>query len=378
MQTLRQITDLGQFASLREDWGELLRDSASDCVFLTWEWLFTWWRHLSAGRRLALLTVRENGRLTAIAPFAQRAPNLARFLPSRSIEFLGSGTVGSDYLDVVVRRGAEPSAVPLIADWLCRGKMVLTLSQLNARSAAFAVAEVARREGWSVSAEKTNVCPYIDLTGLSWESYLATRSANQRYNFGRQFRNLQKRFRVTLERVVSEEQREKALNRLWALHRLRWAPRGGSDAFGSPSVLSFHSAFTRLALERGWLRLYLLLLDDTPAAALYGLMYQGKFLFYQSGFDPEWARRSIGMVTLGLAIKDAIREEAVEFDMLHGDEQYKFHWAGASRSLTRLELYPPDAFGRLCRNSVRLNRISRQTARALLYRRRTARVDAVS
>ena len=37
---------------------------ASDCgVFLTWEWLFTWWKHLSEDRRLSILTVRRGGEL---------------------------------------------------------------------------------------------------------------------------------------------------------------------------------------------------------------------------------------------------------------------------------------------------------------------------
>ena len=35
------------FAALRSEWNALLEASASASPFLTWEWLHTWWSHLS-------------------------------------------------------------------------------------------------------------------------------------------------------------------------------------------------------------------------------------------------------------------------------------------------------------------------------------------
>ncbi len=59
--TVETIDDAGGFAALRSEWTELLADSAAPSVFLTWEWLHTWWKHLGGGRRLAMLTVRRGG-----------------------------------------------------------------------------------------------------------------------------------------------------------------------------------------------------------------------------------------------------------------------------------------------------------------------------
>ena len=49
---IETITDSAGFHAMREEWAELLESSTSDCVFLTWEWLHTWWKHLGAGRQL--------------------------------------------------------------------------------------------------------------------------------------------------------------------------------------------------------------------------------------------------------------------------------------------------------------------------------------
>src|SRR2546427_4482076 len=54
------------FEKLREEWNELLQASASNCLFLTWEWLYTWWKHLSEDRRLFIITVdRKSTRLNS-------------------------------------------------------------------------------------------------------------------------------------------------------------------------------------------------------------------------------------------------------------------------------------------------------------------------
>src|SRR5439155_184650 len=77
---------------------------------------------------------------------------------------------------------------------------------------------------------------------------------------------------------------------------------------------------SRSGLELGWLRLFILRLDGRPAAALHGYQYGGVFSFYQAGFDPAFAKQSVGLVTMALAIKSAIEEGADEYDLLHGAE----------------------------------------------------------
>ncbi len=56
---------------------------------------------------------------------------------------------------------------------------------------------------------------------------------------------------------------------------------------------------SRLALDRRWLRLFVLRLDGVPVAALYGFLYQRVFYFYQSGYDPRYSKHSVGLVDDG-------------------------------------------------------------------------------
>lgn len=364
---IERIETVNEFGRLRPEWNSLLKSSRSDCLFLTWEWLYTWWTHLSGSRKLFLLVARSGNDLVALAPLALTPPRLTRLMPFGSLEFLGTGSVGSDYLDFIIRRSEEPVVLSAMADYLSREKAFLNLSQVNRRSAlTLGLAALWKHRGWQFREARTNVCPIICLSGHTWDSYLGTLGPEHRYNFRRKLRQLTSRFDVRFEQARQEEQRREALARLVDLHTLRWRSRGGSDAFYNPAHLAFHEAITQMALQKGWLRLFTLCLDGKPAAALYGFFYKGVFYFYQSGFDPSYAQYSVGLITMGLAIRSAIEEGAEEYDLLHGAEQYKFHWASEVRELSRFELYPSGARGVVCKTLRGLEAELRGVARKML------------
>jgi CelD/BcsL family acetyltransferase involved in cellulose biosynthesis len=367
MLTVQRTESTADFAALSAEWSELLEASTANGLFLTWDWLHTWWSHLAEGRRLFLLTVRRGSELVAIAPLALAPARLERLVPFRSLEFMGAGTVGSDYLDLIVRREWEDPAVEAIAEHLRRERLMLQLDRVSRAGAlASRLADRLAPAGWTLREGPTEVCPFIRLCSHTWESYLGTLSSAHRYNFQRRLKNLHRRYGVEFVRVATEEDRGPALARLLQLHEARWSSRGGSMAFSSTGLASFHEELTRRALAHGWLRLFELRLDGRAAASLYGFRYRETFSFYQSGFDPAYAKDSVGLVTMGLAIKSAIEEGVAEYDLLHGDEAYKFQWAHQTRELARLELYPPQWRGLLCQQAVALGRMARRTARRVL------------
>lgn len=369
MESVEIIEGTDRLMEMREEWTDLLRDSSSDCLFLTWEWLSTWWRHLSRDRRLFVPIARDRGRLVALAPLVVRPPGISSVLPFPALEFMGGGSVGSDYLDVIVRRGQEDRGLRALADCLASTNRAIELEQVGlARSSADDLGGHLGRRGWHVTSEETNISRFIRLAGQSWPSYLAGLGPAHRANFNRRLRRLEREFALRFEKISTEDGRRAALDRLIALHRARWRERGFSTAFHTPNHLRFHEEFSRLACERGWLRIFILWLDDEPVSALYGFRYNEVFSFYQSGFDPAYAAYGTGLVTMGLAIRSAIEEGAGEYDLLQGRERYKELWAREVRSLGRLEFYPPHLRGLVYRGTMELSRAARRAARKVLPR----------
>jgi CelD/BcsL family acetyltransferase involved in cellulose biosynthesis len=354
---ISHINTLEAFESLRRDWDDLLQASSSDCFFLTWEWLHSWWKHLAGQRELSLLAVHSQGEIIGLAPFSFRS---ARFSPP-VVELLGTGIVGSDYLDLIVRRGCEAEVIDALVDYVSERKWLLKLGQL--RRSAWAVrlgSALATRTDYRSYEMTTDVCPYISFAGRTWESYLAGLGSSHRANFQRRLKQLRRDFSFRFEHATTEKNRAEFLAALIDLHRKRWHEKGASEAFSTPDIVAFHDEVTRFALERGWLRLFVMWLNDRPAAALYGFQRNRRFYFFQSGLDPEYSRYSVGLVTMGLAIQSALEDGAEEYDLLHGNESYKSLWAQETREIRKLELYPPSATGILYGGIAQATRAARK------------------
>jgi CelD/BcsL family acetyltransferase involved in cellulose biosynthesis len=361
------VTDERHFAALRTPWNALLRESRSDCVFLTWEWLHTWWVHLRGDLSLHILLVWDGGKLVGIAPLARSRgalPWLSR------LEFLGTGFAGSDYLDFIAPPELELPVARAIADALNTSSQALRLDHLLPDSiAASSLVDPLAAKTWTTLQAAAGTCPYIPLDGQSWDSYLASIGAAHRANFRRRLRGLDRHFTVRFARASTDDERREGLETLIRLHNRRWDTRGGSTAFPTTDCRAFHYAATHLALQSGWLRLYELRLNDEIAAATYCFSYNGRCYFYQGAFDDRYQQHSVGLVAMGLTIKAAIEEGAREFDMLFGVESYKWLWARHARPLHRIDLFPSDLAGRVHHGAVRANRSARTLVRRIFPRR---------
>jgi len=365
--TISVIDDFDRFGSLRTEWKDLLRSSSSNNPFLTWEWLHAWWKHLNGGRTLQILTVRsEVYRLVGVAPLCVsrgRLPGLSQ------LEFLGTGWAGSDYLDLIARRGYERDTVDAFAEWFQARAKTVRFDHLRPGALAGSLGDRLGGSGWVRAATTSGVCPFTTLRGHSWESYLETLRPSQRTRCRRYLNTLRKKFNVTFERIETDAERRDVLSALMGFHDQRWTSRGGSTAFQTAELQAFHHDVTARALNAGWLRLHALRLDGEIAAVTYCFHINGRFYLYQHGFNPRFWQYSVGVVVLGLTIHAAIDESASEFDLLYGEEPYKALWANETRPLDRIELFPPHLGGRLHRRTVDAERGMRMLVRRLFPRK---------
>ncbi|MFH0960622.1 MAG: hypothetical protein V1897_18195, partial [Pseudomonadota bacterium] len=71
-----EINETSQFLALKNKWNPVLERSRDDNLFLTWEWLSTYWRHFGKDRKLKILSIEDNNKLIAIAPLRQCRYNI--------------------------------------------------------------------------------------------------------------------------------------------------------------------------------------------------------------------------------------------------------------------------------------------------------------
>ena len=96
---------------------------------------------------------------------------------------------------------------------------------------------------------------------------------------------------------------------------------------------------TRLAKAvQGGLRLWLLDAPGGPLASFLCLEWDSSVGLYNSGFDPERAALSPGVVLIAHTIRDAIVRGRRRFDFLRGEERYKYDFGPTPEDVFRVTL----------------------------------------
>ena len=196
--------------------------------------------------------------------------------------------MGSDYLDLIVHADHEAAARAAIVRTLKETGRIMRFGQLRADAAVHSVAAPLAENGYRIVERITGLCPYLTLDGLTWDGFLSSLGQSHRENVRRRIRQLEKRG-IHFELTRTDAERRQNLQILFELHARCWEDRGGSDGLHTNELISFHEEFTRIALDRGWLRLFVLHVEGRPAAAVYGFLRNGKFYFYHPASIPTSA-----------------------------------------------------------------------------------------
>lgn len=319
------------FRELEAPWSELHREAAAS-PFLSHEWMSGWHRALGGGKRPRILTAWKDKRLVGLLPLStERLHPGGLPLAVERLAFLGEKVGGADYLDVLAAPGLEARATEALLAHLAsdRSQAILDLYEVAADSHLLPSSHrhLALGRGMRQQIVPRYLCPQVDLEG-GWQAVLARsgRASNLRRR-RRQVEALGGEFRE----VRGEEEASAAFDRFLHLHELRWAQEGGSDGLGTPALLRFHREVVPALARAGWLRFEELWVEGACRASIYGLDAGEAYYFYQSGFDPAWSRKSVGLVLLGHSMEQAASRGVRVYDFLHGAEAYKLEWATRSR-----------------------------------------------
>jgi len=336
---VESVRGLSAFRDLETDWRRLQGDTASSSAcppFLSFEWAESWHRHLGTGRLPRMVCVRDGRELVALLPLCEetaRLPGLGR--PITRLSFAGERQGGADYLDVLARGPRRAQATALIFEHLAQARDfdLLELDGMDEGSPSHPsiLTSFGDRARFKQRVLPRYVCPQIELDG-GFAKVLARSSRAD--NYKRRLRQLRAMEGFEHRMVRAPEEAAAAFERFLHLHDLRWKEQGGSDGLGRPSTRAFHREMVLRLAEAGRLHFDELWVGGDCVASIYGIDEARRgdtFYFFQSGYDPAWARRSVGLVLLGLSIEAAIGRGARVYDFLHGMEPYKLEWAGGRR-----------------------------------------------
>ena len=297
-------------------WQALHAASALRSPFLTWTWQSEWARVFAPNDRLEIRRVTDDaGRVLGLLPLHEAQPGVLRLL---------GGVDVSDYLDLIAEEGRESDVWGAL---LASRPATRPLWDLHSVPAASATVErlpaLAAEHGVEVTAAVEERCPILELPA-TWDAYLARLSGKHRHEIHRKMRRLERE--APEARAVSLTSRQAVESRFDEFLTLHRQSRVGKARFMDERMESFFRRVAALLADEGGFRLWLLEAPGGPLASFLTLEWDGTVGLYNSGFRPDAAALSPGLVLLTHVVRDAIERGRRRFDFLRGEERYKYEF----------------------------------------------------
>lgn len=326
-----KVTEVDDFESIRNVWDQILKENRfGNNVFLTVDWLSTWWKHFGAQRKLLLLKVEEDNKILGIAPLMLSKYKLASFGSIKKIEFLGARH--SDYNNFIVSK-KENEFMRYILDYLTEEEdwdwieLKEIPENINYSKQLF----MAPSLNLETKERVCNLCPYVALPN-TFDSLRKSFGRNLRQNLNRYVRKIQENHTVDLKRFDEAGFSVKeAMNIFIGLHELKWKSEGQPGAFAEETFRNFHKDVAEVFAGNNWLGIYFLRIDGEPVAAQYTFEYDKKMYYYLAGFLPKYSEFSVGNLIIMFLLRECIAKGFTEYDMTRGDEPYKKQWTNNYR-----------------------------------------------
>lgn len=336
-----QIQSEADLQALKPAWDALLQQSASNTIFLTWEWVTAWWSAYGKPGDLRILTAFDDQDvLRGIAPL--RRETMRRYGQTAAVlTFVGDGSNDTDYLDMIVAAGYEESVMASFREhWshdVKRGTVLLLNEIPDSSPCLPRLKDLAGSQG-ALWTETDVPCGTVYLPE-SWDEYLGKLRPRFRTKIRSVLRDLEGRPEVQFGFCQSSEQVRRMLPVLFDLHTKRWLEDGEPGVFGWEQKREFYFALSELLLDRGWLRFSWLQWSDTVLACQYGFAYQGKYFLLQEGYEPAAEHWNLGIGLRAWSIRKFLEEGLREYDFLGGRVlRHRSDWGAETKISKQIQL----------------------------------------
>jgi CelD/BcsL family acetyltransferase involved in cellulose biosynthesis len=315
--------------ALADEWNAIAGQFATP--LLRHEWFAACAAAFCPPGRLTVVVIRFDGEIAAIAPLvAVRQGGVERLeLLGTSFLFEPSGFLYTDR-----------DALRELLHALMAMKRPLLLRRLPAESPEVEVLREVCRE-FSVFAIPTpSGSPWLPITG-SWDAYEASLSSSIRSNFRRARRRAEAFGMIHFELSAPAPNRvDPYLETIFRVEAAGWKGRRGTAMLSNTRLNRFYSLYAQAAADLGMLRIGLLRVNGSAAAAQLAVEYAGRYWVLKIGYDETWARCSPGTLLMHETIWYAFQRRLEAYEFLGSDEPWLHVWTDRVHPYVTYRIYP--------------------------------------
>jgi CelD/BcsL family acetyltransferase involved in cellulose biosynthesis len=319
---------LPPLATLESQWRSL-EAAAHPSFFTSWYWIGTLLALLPEASRPSLLRGSICGRTVALALLGARLVRRRHGLIRSRALYLnetGDPTFDSPTIEhngLLVALAHESAARDALIAWFAENGA--DADELHISGSLDEVSQTAVKAGGLRRREIAVPSYYVELRRLlpSGGELFPVLSANARQQLRRAIRYFERSGPLQLRRAATIAEADGFFAALKELHSASWEQRGEQHAFTRPFFEPFHRLLIRRGLEAGATELLKASAGDRVIGYLYNFRLRDRVYAYQSGFAYDDRAARPGAVTHAMAIRDAYRSGAANYDFLAGRNRLK-------------------------------------------------------
>ncbi len=181
--------------------------------------------------------------------------------------------------------------------------------------------------------------PYLEIAG-SWEEYWALRSKKLKRNLNYGERLLEREGAIRIRRVEGGEFLEEQVRTAFEIEQSGWKGKNGTAIACSEENRGFYLDLARQMCGKGRFLLYFLECRNNPVAFSYCVRYKDRLNLLKTGYSPEYAKCSPGMVLQKRIIEDLFRHRQYSiYDFLGARDEWKTKWTNCVQPLCRISVF---------------------------------------
>jgi CelD/BcsL family acetyltransferase involved in cellulose biosynthesis len=328
------IEDLEGLRPLGPEWNEIAPPNEV-APWLSFDWMEAAATAYGKGNRLRIVTVRRDGRLSAVAPLVLKSSDQP-FRPLR-LDFLG-GEELKEPNDFVSR---DLVSLEHLLDAIVSERVYpMRLSRLpNDPERIGLLMGRFRKSGW-ITPVMSMSYPYLDLRTDPIRK-------SMREDLRRARRKAESSGEVRSD-VVAASSREELLGHLEAAFRIEssgWKGQNHTAILSNGPRREFFSRYACSAWSGGMLRLRFLRIGGTAVAAQYAVVSARSYWLLNIGYDEEYRHCSPGNLLLEESIRDAARSGLERYNFLGKEEPWTRRWTTTARDCLVLAAYRMNLHG---------------------------------
>lgn len=345
---LKKIDSISGFRELEDEWNSLYKDSLQANIFLSWDWMISWWEvfHDQYHRKLFILCLYQNEKLIGIAPFQIFKSFPKSLIQGKTLCFIGSGEskhdrIVSQYPDLIAAAGFEEMMIEEVSKYLIKNKKAWNFADFEFLLKDSLISQCFNGTTQNINAKmmKYGARYYISST-LDFDTYKSQLGKRWRKMFEKKSRLLHRDGKVKIETTQSIDSIEPDFKLLTEMHNERWQDKTKKSIFESERFRYFHLKVMKRLLPKNKAFIKTLYLDDQALSSYYCFADKEQIHYYQSGFYSKFANKYSPLFILVCnEIGDAIKNNK-KFDFMFTDEACSYkkdQYAASEVAMYRLK-----------------------------------------